>query len=111
MFSRSLRREFKLPDRNEANQFLTITVLKREKYLYSDEPSHIPVWVVEGDLTAKAKDPFETNTTAFKWGFRCIVKMTEHGRYIPLEFKCEDSHGSYSTFIRALVWEHLRFCL
>jgi hypothetical protein len=67
-----------------------------------------PVWVIQGSLKTTTKDPFKDTPTTYKWGFRAVVGFSRTKGYFVKEFPTSDKSGSYSSFIRAVMWEKLR---
>jgi hypothetical protein len=85
------------------NFLLEVTERKR----HWDFTPKTPVWIIIGHLKAAIKDPFRDTLTTYKWGFRAIVGFNQEG-YFVIDLPAGDESGSYSSFIRSVIWEKLR---
>ena len=71
-------------------------------------------YLVEGELTCSVRDPFVSSQQdllqSHRWAFSLKARKDLTGVH-PMQFINRDQNGSYSTFFRALVWDHVRRAL
>lgn len=68
---------------------------------------HDYTFVVSGELSCELPDPDTEKMTRHAWQFRATCRR-ENGVLFLLDLPQRDRSGTFSTFIRALIWEFLQ---